>query len=200
MPGFQELLTTAWLGPTLWAAVYVSDYVLTVTCARLYRAQDHIVFEGSYEITPMFQADIDGLRKFSRRFLVALIASTGYLWLVRSVAVSWADYTVYTGVLGAMLLAQATVHIRHLRNWFLFSKGAKVIHGRLAYPRRFLLTMSAFELTLFAGLYLGLGLVTSSVFVLGGGLACGVLAITHYRLARRHAASPADQRATGQSA
>jgi uncharacterized membrane protein YedE/YeeE len=60
--------------------------------------------------------------------------------------------------------------------------------------------MSAFELSLFAGLYLGLGLVTSSVFVLGGGLACGVLAITHYRLARRHAASPADQRATGQSA
>ena len=191
MAGFEELLTTAWLGPMLWAAIYVSDYTLTVACARLYRAQDHIVFEGSYEITPMFQADIDGLRKFSRRFLVALIVSTAYLWLVRSVTVSLADHTIYAGVLGAMLLIQATVHIRHLRNWFLFSKGADLIHGRLTYPRRFLLTVSAFELTLFAALYLSLALVTSSVFVLGGGLACGVLAINHYRLARRHAASPA---------
>ena len=190
MAVFEELLTTAWFGPILWAALYVSDYALTVACARLYRAQDHIVFEGSYEITEMFQADIDGLRRFSPRFVVALILSVGYLWLVRSLTVSWADHTLYAGVLGAMLLIQATIHIRHLRNWVLFSKGSHLIQGRLTYPRGLLLTMSAFELALFAALYLVLALVTSSVFVLGGGLACGVLAINHYRLARRHGASP----------
>lgn len=184
MPGFQELLVTAWLGPTLWAAVYVSDYVLTVICARLYRAQDHVVFEGSYEITPFFQADIDSLRMFSPRFVGALMVTTGYVWLVRRLTIS-VGQALYLVVLGAMLLIQATVHIRHLRNWFLFSKGAGLIHGRLTYPRRFLLTVSAFELTLFAGLYLGLYLVTSSGFVLGGGLACGIVAINHYRLARR---------------
>ena len=93
---------------------------------------------------------------------------------------------MYVGVLGAMLLIQATVHIRHLRNWFLFSKGAGAIQGTLTYPRHFLLTMSAFELALFAGLYVGLSVVTSSVFVLGGGLGCAVLAMNHYRMARRH--------------
>ena len=185
MPRFQELLTSAWLGPTLWAAVYVSDYLLTVTCARLYRAQHHVVFEGSYEITPAFQSDIDRLRTFSPRFVAALIISTVYLWLVRILAESLEEPAVYLGVLGAMLLIQATVHIRHLRNWFLFSKGAGLIQGTLTYPRKLLLTMSAFELALFAGLYLGLSVITSSVFVLGGSLACGVLAVNHYQLARR---------------
>lgn len=83
---FERLLESAWLGPLLWAASYVSDFLLTLSCARMYRAQDMIVFEGSYEITPLFQADVDALRQISPRFLVALIASTAYLGFVRSIA------------------------------------------------------------------------------------------------------------------
>ena len=52
-----------------------------------------------------------------------------------------------------------------------------------------MLTMSAFELLLFAGLYAGLFLVTGSVFILGGCLACGVLSLNHYQLARRQRGS-----------
>src|SRR5258708_24418110 len=46
----------------LWGLLYVSDYALTITCARLYGRQKTIVFEGSYEITPFFQRDINSLR------------------------------------------------------------------------------------------------------------------------------------------
>ena len=51
------------------AALFISDYVLTLACARLYRGQDKIVFEGSYEITSTDQADVDALRKVSPRFV-----------------------------------------------------------------------------------------------------------------------------------
>jgi hypothetical protein len=51
--------------------------------------------------------------------------------------------------------------------------------------------MSAFELLMFAGLYLFLFLATGSVFVLGGAVATGVLSLGHYRFARRHDAGRA---------
>jgi len=190
MEALQTMLTTAWLGPLVWAALYISDYVLTLRCARLYRGQEKIVFEGSYEITPAYQADVDALRQVSPRFIAALLLSTAYVWLVRSIA-AWVELQpLYVGVLGAMVLIQLTVHMRHLRNWFLFSRGIQVIDGRLVYPRRFLLMSSAFELLLFAGLYLGLFMLTGSVFVLGGSLGCGILSIKHYQLARRQPTAP----------
>jgi hypothetical protein len=53
-----------WPGLLLWAAVYSSDYAATILSARLYRAKakEHLVFEGSYEVTPYFQKDVDSLR------------------------------------------------------------------------------------------------------------------------------------------
>jgi hypothetical protein len=181
------LLESAWLGPSLWAGLYVSDYCLTIACARMYQAQDKVVFEGSYEITPIYQKDINALRRVSPRFLIALVLTTAYVVVVQRM--SGVSPELYLGVLGAMLLAQATVHVRHLRNWFMFRHGTALMHGRLMYPRTFLLRMSAVELLLFAGLYLSLFLVTGSWFILGGAIASGVLAIGHYRLARRHDAS-----------
>jgi hypothetical protein len=187
----EELFESPWLGPALWAAAYVSDFALTLTCAHMYRAQQIVVFEGSYELTPLFEGDVNALRKISPRFVASLIASTAYVWLVRRIAgPSTTMFDLYIGVLGAMLLVQATVHIRHLRNWFLFTWRAPFISGRLVYSRRFMLTMSAFELFLFACLYFGLFLVTASVFILGGMLACAVLSLNHYRLAQRHRTAP----------
>ena len=109
---------------------------------------------------------------------------------MRSVA-AWVElHPLHSGVLGAMVLIRLTVHVRHLRNWFLFSRGIQVIDGRLVYPRRFLLMSSAFELLLFAGLYLSLFMLTGSVFVLGGSLGCGILSIKHYQFARRQPTAP----------
>ena len=61
----NPLLTRLWPGLFVWSVLYVSDYALTLTCARLYRAgvSNKIAFEGSFEINPYFQADIDLLKK-----------------------------------------------------------------------------------------------------------------------------------------
>lgn len=184
------IMDSPWAGPLLWVAVYTSDYFFTIAGARLCRVQDKIVFAGSFEINPLFQDDVNALRRLSPRFFLALVLSTGYLVLVRWMAGSSKGFRdVYLLVLGVMFLGEATIHMRHLRNWFLFKKAVPLIHGRLEYPRGIILKMSASEMLIFAGLYTVLYLVTGSMFVLGGALAACALAIKHYLLGRRHAAA-----------
>jgi hypothetical protein len=43
---FDLILDSPWAGSLIWMALYISDYYFTIACARLYRAQDKIVFEG----------------------------------------------------------------------------------------------------------------------------------------------------------
>jgi len=68
-------------GLVAWTILYISDYSLTIACARLYQAgaREKIAFEGSYEITPYYQGDINALRSLSPRFLAALLFSL--VWL-----------------------------------------------------------------------------------------------------------------------
>jgi hypothetical protein len=186
------LAESLWAGPLLWAALYISDFSFTLMCARLYKQQSAVEFEGSYEITPTFQADVDALRWISPRFLLILLGSTLYVFIVRIFAgtSSWL-LGFYELVLGMMIMLQATVHIRHLRNWFLFRNAVGLLRGHIRYPRGVMLRMSSFELTLFTALYTGLYAITGSLFVLGGAVSCCVLALNHYRLAKMHEASRA---------
>src|SRR6266446_1861735 len=72
-----------WAGLSVWIVLFVSDYMLTLVCARLYQkgVRDKIVFEGSYELTPYFQRDIDALRRVSPRFVWALVAMSVVLFV-----------------------------------------------------------------------------------------------------------------------
>ncbi len=186
---FDMILESSWAGPLLWAALYISDYTCTIACARMCRTQAKIQFEGSFEINPIYQGDVNALRRLSPRFCLILTASTGYLFLLRWVADPGSALPeLYIFTLGAMLLMELTIHVRHFRNWFLFKKVVPNLRGRVEYPRDTLLQMSAFEILTFVGLYLALFFVTGSLFILGGAVTCFVLAIKHYRLARRHLA------------
>ena len=72
------------------------------------------MFEGSYEITPLFQNDVNALRQVSPLFLLALAMSTGYLILVRGLAgPSSGFFRFYLLVLGGVVLtpgARANPH------------------------------------------------------------------------------------------
>ena len=76
------LLNTIWLGPCIWAALFFSDYYLTLHCAQLYRdrVREKLVFEGSYELTPYYQQDIDSLR---------LVSPRGFFWCFPLYSVFW---------------------------------------------------------------------------------------------------------------
>ncbi len=180
----------------VWGALYVSDYSLTLACARLYRARvsDKIVFEGSYEITPHFQSDIDSLRIFSPRFVGALLLGGAWLVLVWRLSVE-SQPGLFQFVLGAMIASQLAVHVRHLRNLSLFRLIAytDTIRGRIEYSRSSMLQMSSIELLAFSGLYVLLFVFTQSWFVVGGAVACLSIALKHWRLSRTHVSGAVPQ-------
>jgi hypothetical protein len=175
----------------LCSALYVSDWRLTMTCARLYRngVVDTIRFEGSYEITPLYQREVDALRGWSWKGTVVLATLAGILWqLWHASSSGWPD--AYEIVLGALVLLQLVVHIRHLRNLHLFrSIGSRGIRGSIEYPRDMMLFASSNEILAFSVLFAVIFAVSGSLFVLGGVFSCLVVSAQHRILARRHVAA-----------
>lgn len=178
--------TLAWVGATAWAVLYCSDYYLTIAGARLYAQQDKIKFEGSYELNPLFEKEIDALRHISPRFVAMLILSTlALLFVGLTLEADMRGFYVF--MLGALLLIQLTVHVRHLRNRLLFRHAVRpdAMTGRLEYRRGVVLRASAFEILEFAVLYAFIYAFTpAGPFVLGGAFACAMMSIGQYRLAR----------------
>ncbi|SRR6266496_3062109 len=186
MPEF--LFENFWAGPSIWALLFISDYTLTLTCARLYQngVREKIAFEGSYELTPFFQRDIDVLRTVSPRFLLVLVLIPSLL-----VAVRWVSQSsipeIYAFSLGAFILSQLSIHIRHFRNLFLFRAAASdQVRGRIEYSRRLSLRVSCIEMLSFCGLFLAIFAVTQSWLVLGGSLSCLSIGLKHWRLSGSH--------------
>jgi len=179
-----------WAGLLLWVALYISDYTLTMFCARLYAmaVRDKIVIEGSYELTPFYQKDIDSLRLISPRFVAVLLIMSVFLyafWNLTRAAVP----EMYLFILGMLVGVQLAVHVRHLRNLFTFRAAqTDAIRGRIEYSRPMSLRVSAVEMLSFAGLYFVLFLLTGSWFILGGTLSCLTVAIKHRKLAVKHVA------------
>jgi hypothetical protein len=54
------MLNHPWLVILIWIVLYTGDHYLTIIGARLHRKQNIFEFEGSYELTPECQSDIDG--------------------------------------------------------------------------------------------------------------------------------------------
>lgn len=177
-----------WRGLTIWAALYVSDYYLTIACARMYQrgARDVVRFEGSYEITPYFQKDVDRLGLFSARFVFAMVVAAAVLVLVwwLSQRLRWPG--AYTFLLGSMIGQELAIHVRHIRNFALFRAvlAGSGVQGRIEYSRRTLLRLSATEFLAFSGVFAICTLVTGSAFVLGSAVGCLSVAVNHWRLAR----------------
>src|SRR5262249_52729596 len=179
--------TNLWAGLLLWTLLYCSDYYLTLACARMYRdrIREMIAFEGSYEITPYYQQDIDALRKLSPRFVRALALSLILLSLLWWCSMLLRERALYLFLLGGLILVQVPTHARHLKNLFFFRDLIRTggVRGRIEYPRPVTLRLSATEFLIWTALFTGLFLITREWFVLGGAAQCAVVAFKHRRLA-----------------
>jgi hypothetical protein len=187
---FGDYFSEYWLpGVLAWILIYISDYVCTIVSARLYQAyaRAHIVIEGSFELNPVFQADVNKLRWISPRFLILLVVSSLLIagnWL----SSQWVPgfEPAYPTVLGAFLLMECAIHMRHIRNLVQFCgirRGG--MSGQVVQQRGFILRNSAAEFLSFAVLFSLVALFQSSWFFLGGTLSCLGVAAKHWVLARR---------------
>jgi hypothetical protein len=178
------LVENVWVAISVWTAVYISDYSLSIWAARLYRdgAREHVTFTGSLEITPQFQEDINALKTISLRFLRSLVFSVILLSVAWVVTVRWAAWPqVFLALMGALICLEATAHVRHIRN-IAFMKILVSRHGlkgRIEYPRWLSLRLSAVEILGFAVLFLLAFLVSGSWFFMGGAVSCLLTGIKH---------------------
>lgn len=178
----------AWIGIPVWALLYISDYTLTLICARMYQdgVRDKIAFEGSYELTPYFQRDIDSLRVISPKFVAALVTTSILLiilwWLAQLFTPS-----LFLFPLGAVICSQLCIHTRHIRNFFLFkATPTDAVRGRIEYSRPLSLRASSVEMLSFSALFLILYFFTGSWFILGGVMSLLSIAAKHSKLARTY--------------
>jgi len=175
-------------GMVLWIILYVSDYYLTLYSARGFGEVGHFRFEGSFELTPQFQKDIDALNLVSKRHIVWLIVSSLLIlfiwWFTKRLLFFPWTYLLY---LGMFLLLEAAVHLRHLRNISLVREIRKEggVEGEIRYRKWFSYRISASELYLYSVLFLIIAVLTYSPFFLGGTLACFATGIKHNRLAKK---------------
>jgi hypothetical protein len=178
------LVDNVWFSLALWSGLYVSDYVLTLWAARLYQAdaKSHVVLKGSLEITPYFQQDVDALKPLSTRFIRALLFSGLTIALAWLLAVRLAGLPqAFSLLVGALILLEATAHIRHVRN-IVFLKTLRDLHtlkGQIEYPRWLSLKLSSVEILGFAALFLLAFAVTGDWFFLGGVASCLLTGLKH---------------------
>lgn len=168
------LTTSPWPGVILWIMLYISDYYLTIYSARGFREIDRFHFEGSFELTPQFQTDVDALKPVSRLHLILLILYSlliMFLWWLtkRLLPFPW-NYFLYPLFLGMFLLMEAAIHIRHLRNVSLIREYRKSggIEGQIGYKRWFTYRVSAREFYTYSVLFLVIAILAYSPFFLGG--------------------------------
>ena len=183
-------------GLILWAVLYISDYYLTIYSARGFREIGHFQFEGSYELTPQFQADVDALKRISARHIALLVLCSILivtLWwvIVRLLALPW----LYNLYLGLFLLVEVAVHLRHLRNVFLIREIRRHggVEGQISYRKWFSYRVSAFEFYSIGTLFLMVAVLSFSSFFLGGALVCFGTGLKHSRLAKKAKATSVSQ-------
>lgn len=175
-------------GVILWIILYISDYYLTIYSARGFREVGHFRFEGSFELTPQFQKDIDALKPVSKRHVILLILFSLLIiliwWLTKHLLFFPWTYLLY---LGMFLLLEVAVHLRHLRNVSLIREIRKSggVEGEIKYRKWFSYRISASEFFLYSALFLIFAMLAYSPFFLGGAIMCFATAIKHNRLAKK---------------
>ena len=180
-------------GVILWIILYISDYALTIYSARGFREIGHFQFEGSFELTPQYQKDIDALRPVSKLHVTLLVLYSlliVLIWLLtkRMLLFPW-TYLLY---LGMFLLLEVAVHLRHLRNVSLIREIRKNggVEGQINYRKWFSYRISASEFYRYAGLFLIFAVLTYSPFFLGGAIMCFGTGFRHNRLAKKAKSNP----------
>jgi hypothetical protein len=175
-------------GVILWIILYISDYYLTIYSARGFREVGHFRFEGSFELTPQYQKDIDALKPVSKRHVILLVLYSLLIvfiwWLTKHLLFFPWTYLLY---LGMFLLLEVAVHLRHLRNVSLIREIRKGggVDGEIKYQKWFSYRISASEFFLYSVLFLIFAVLAYSPFFLGGAIMCFATTIKHNRLAKK---------------
>jgi len=171
-------ITYVWFGCGLWAVAYCSDFCLTLIGQRLYNegVNKHLEFK-SYEVNPVHVKDVEKLRWLNPKLALELLIFSAVIcltWLLVTY-LSWTwRWNVFRLVLGAFLIYQLALHVRHVQNIVLFhyARRSLGLRGTLHYSEWLSFRMSSVGLFSFGAVLLLLFLVTESWYLAGGAANC----------------------------
>jgi hypothetical protein len=160
----------------LWLIVYVADYYLTLYGRQLWlqNAKDLLSFQGSYELNPYYQKDVDANKWVSRRFI--FMVAFGILWML----FMWGAThylnlpQVFPAAMGFLLLMEIVVLSSHVQNIRLFKSAAITgsVEGHISYARWVSMDGTAWKFAYWGVIYLIFALLLSNWFFAGGALSC----------------------------
>jgi len=176
---------------------FAADWLLTHAGAKAAAlVKDRLAFEGSYELNPTWQAQIDAGQRFSWRAVgvgIALVFLGGLgRLLVESAEI---DEAFFAAGVGAIMLLQTPILMQHAANLQTFRSLRRpgAVEGALRQSRRFTYEQASWTFVRYAVLWLLLWVPSQQAFFLGGAAACVGIAIRFRRLGRAAgAASQAD--------
>lgn len=159
----------------LWVIVYLCDYFLTLHGNRLRTtlAREHIGMDGSYELNPYYQRDIDANRRLSRRFVLMLVLLLVWLILMWYCANTLKAPEIFSAATGYLLLMELPILERHIQNISQFNamKTPGAVVGFITYARWIQLSLSGHIFGYWLVAYLVLFLLTGSWLFIGGAVA-----------------------------
>lgn len=158
---------------------FFADYLLTHAGARAsQKVRERWSVEGSYEMNPVWEAQIDSRRLFGWRVLAAPAMLALLLAIVRLLAEAgtglWLDPAYFGFAVGTMLLLQGPVLMIHGANLQTFRLLADpiAVEGGTRFRRWFVYRQGATYLWQFAVLWAVLWLPSQQAFFLGGAASC----------------------------
>ncbi|MCJ7825511.1 MAG: hypothetical protein MUP44_11480 [Anaerolineales bacterium] len=183
-------ISTLLISLLFWVVTYSLDNALTIWTGKALRQSPlagSITFEGSLELNPIFESEVEQTRRFGPRFRFMLIASSIYLalaWYFSNSVIGSDGLSSFA--FGALFLLEAAVIIRHIQNDAIIraANDGFSLQGTLHTPRPVSYRMSAAHFFGFASLFLILGILTRSWFIFGGSFACGIQSYRNSRQAQ----------------
>ena len=185
------LLSRPWLVAAIWAVLYASDYYLTIWGAKLREAQDVLATEGSYELNPFFQKDVDRKRLVGRAFLIWLIL--GAVVLVGAGYLVDEPRKAYGFIAGMFVLPHLCVLRRHVSNIVLLKEVLRPesgVSGHLKVKRHVAHRECGYELGMYAFTAIVLFAVTDSYILLGGAFMLALMSRRQFIYSKRAKLKP----------
>jgi hypothetical protein len=178
-----------------WAPVVVAligiavvlDWQLTHAGAKASKLVRHVwQGEGSYEMNPTWEHEVDAGRRLSWRFVGVIAVLLAALLVGRYLpGLAELDPALFGFAIGAVTLIQAPIFMVHAANLQTFRALADptAVSGRILFHRPFMYGQSGWHFGRYAVLWLILWVPSQQAFFLGGALGCLILARRMFGLA-----------------
>jgi hypothetical protein len=178
----QVLFDWAALAVAAVVGAFFADYLLTHAGARAsQRVRDRWSVEGSYELNPTWERQIDSGQLVSVRVFIVPALLAVVLALARLIAWPRSEFTdpaFFGFAVGSIALLQAPILLIHGTNLQTFTDLAvpSAAQGGVRYSRWFAYRSTAGHLARFGVLWIVLWVPSQQAFFLGGALSCLVFA------------------------